>query len=174
MKTTKLAGLVLLFAPLWGCTMFGGPAPTAAWQEGEIVDVPSDRVLWKVALLSMESLGFPRAKLDPASMHMVSGWRNSLAPFSKQGYRTQAEVQMVARGPGHWSIQTRVRKEINETIVRPLDLRYAEWTPVADDQESAVILLKHIQSRFDPTLELEDRPEDPVEAWLDEMDEKGR
>ncbi len=145
--------------------------PDPSWQQGP-VQAPSDRVLWKVSLLSLQKMGFPLAGgLDPSSMVAESGWRNHLAPFSGDGFRVMAEVHMDPLGPGEWDVRTRVKKQRNMSIVKPLDARYAEWEWVADDVTAARVLLQHIRTFLEPGIELKERPEDPIEAFIEKAEE---
>lgn len=169
MKTLRLVALVLV-AGLQSCS-FNPPEPEGIWKEAEIEDVPSDSMLWSLALLSLDKLDFPRAHLDRGSMQIQSGWLNHLAPFSGKGYRLQAEVAMEPLGERRWAVRTRVKKQRNMSIVKPLDPSYAEWEWSEDDEKTAMVLLMHIRSRLAPQLE-ETEQDDAVKRWLEQLDRK--
>lgn len=164
--------LVLAAAALASCSS-APDEPEPLWRDLE-VSAPSDTVLWRVTLLSIRKMGFPLgAGLDQSALVAETGWKNDLAPFKGDGFRSMAEVRMRPVGPGRWSVRARVKKQVNQSIVRPLDLRYAEWEWVEDDERATAILLQHIRSFLDDDLELRDRPDDPVEAYLEERAERG-
>ena len=166
-----LALLVVATGVLSGCGMTQESEPL--WVDAVVDDVPSDRVLWQVTLLSFERLGYARARTDRASMVVESGWKNALAPFSREGYRTKAEVRLEAEGPRRWNVRARVKKQINNSIVNPLDPTYADWEWAEDDSVAARILVQHIRSRFDPEFELRES-QDPIETRLKEIDDTDR
>ncbi|MEW6072897.1 MAG: hypothetical protein AB1726_09955 [Planctomycetota bacterium] len=128
--------------------------PDALWQTVEVAGVPSDGYLWKMALLSCQKLGFPLAAgLDPSSMEITTGWRTDLQPFRGEGTRTQVHLRMTALGRGHWRIAGRVKKQVNEDILRPLDPRYADWKWREDDAGVARILVHHIRAYLDSRID---------------------
>jgi hypothetical protein len=142
---------LLLFLPLLGTASCSTtpPEPDATWQGGEL-PAASNRVLWKVALLVLERQGYPLAGgVDPSSMVITTGWLNSLAPFSGEGFRRKAVVRMKPLGDGLWEVTVRVQRQVNQSL-RPLDLRHADWEWTEDDVEAAQVLLQHIRSRLDP------------------------
>ena len=154
---------------LSGCNTNIESSPT--WVDGAVDEVPSDRVLWQVTLLAFDRLGYKRARTDRASMVVESGWKNTLAPFSGDGFRTKAEVHLEPEGPSRWNVRARVKKQINKSIVNPLDPSYAEWEWVEDDSVAARILIQHIRSRFGPKFKLEERA-DPLNSRLKEIDDR--
>ena len=165
----SLSPSLALFALLsvTSCGSLRDKEPEPLWQEMQ-VEAPSDRVLWKLALLSVEKVGFPLAGgLDPSSGVITSGWRTNLQPFQGEGYRMRAEVRLSPTGPGRWAVGARVKKQINDALVAPLDPTRAEWEWAPDDPLVARVLLQHIRSYLDPEIEIgEESPEDPVEALL--------
>jgi hypothetical protein len=164
-----LVPLLLVLAPVGACAWNSEPEPR--WR-GVEVSAPSDRVLWKVTLLSMEKMGFPLAAgLDPGAMVATSGWRTTLAPFRGQGYRTQAEVRMEPVAPGRWHVDARVKRQTNESLAKPLDPRQAEWEWASDDELAATILLQHVRSFLETEIPLTERPADPIEAYLESIGE---
>jgi hypothetical protein len=159
--------ILLLFCLLGSVSCASSnPEPDPLWQ-GTEVEVASDRVLWKIALFSCRKVGFPLpTALDPATMEIDTAWRNDLQPFRGQGNRTQAQIQMTPAGPGRWHVQTRVKRQRNMALQRPLELDHADWEWVDDDIALARILLQHIRSYVDPTIEARERPDDEIEAFL--------
>ena len=159
---------------LSGCAVIqeslGNREPDPAWQEAE-VHAPSDRVLWKLSLLSLERMGFPKTGgLDPGSGRIESGWQTHLAPFGRQGYRLRAEVEMTPIEPSLWRVRTRVARQSNEAMVAPLDAARAEWKWTSDDTVQAQILLQHISSLLASDLETTEQ-EDPLEALMRSVEE---
>jgi hypothetical protein len=139
-------GLVLVLA---GCsTTPDEPDPT--WRQTE-VNAPSDRVLWKVALLAAKQGGFPlMGGLDPASGVIQTGWRTELQPHRGDGNRQRAEIRMEPRGKSVWLVKARVQRQLNMALASPLDPSRAEWEWAPDNPVKAEVLLRHIVSLFDP------------------------
>lgn len=120
--------------------------PQAQWVH-EKVEAASERVLWDVTFLALEKTGFPLgARIDPAQLRATSGWHISLAPFRRKGFREQCEVRYTPAGVRKYTIEVRVKREINDDIVRPLDLTYAEWEPEPDNPERAHVVLQYIKA----------------------------
>jgi hypothetical protein len=129
-------------------------AKLARWHTLE-VEAPSDRVLWKLTLLVLESQGFaPLAGSDPGARQVESGWKTDPQPFRGEGERRRALVRLTPLVPGRWRLEARVRCEHNQNLVSPLDPARAEWEPAPDDEAAARILLQHIRSRLQPELPL--------------------
>ena len=157
----------VLLLPLLAACSSSRSEPEPSWQTTQLVDVPSDGVLWKVALYSCEKVGFPLAMgLDPSTMEITTAWRTDLQPFSRDGNRTQAHVKMTPVGPGQWQVTARVKKQINVDLMNPLDPRRAKWEWVADDTTTAAVLVHHIRAYLDPRIDPKDRPADEVDAAL--------
>lgn len=169
MRRASKTLMVLALACAAGCASTA-KEPSPDWQSSEL-EAPSDRVLWKVALQSLQRRGFPLgAGLDRGSMTVESGWRNDLQPFSGEGMRLAAELHMVPVRRGVWRVEARVKKQVNQNLGRPLDPRFAEWEWTADETEEARILVQHIRSLLDPAIEPVERVDDPVEAYLEARD----
>ena len=130
-------------------------AKEARWQTLE-VSAPSDRVVWQLTLLSIDSQGYPLASGSDAGARQVeSGWKTDMQPFRGEGERRRAVVKLTPLSPGRWKLEARVRCEHNQNLVTPLDPVRAEWKHAADDESAAKILLQHIGARLRPELELE-------------------
>lgn len=133
-------------------------AKKARWQEAEVA-APSDRVLWQLTLLSLQSQGYPLASgSDPGSRQVESGWKTDMQPFKGEGERRRAVVKLTPVERGKWKVEARVRCEHNQNLVSPLDPVRAEWEPAADDESAAKVLLRHIQARLKPELEVKPKP----------------
>jgi len=146
-KVLRLAPIAFLCLALASCTSTP-KEPDALWAEAEI-QVGSQRILREVAVLSLERQGFPiGAGIDPEGLSITTSWRNHLAPFRGEGYRQQAVIQAEPLGSGRFRVSVRVKKQINQSIAKPLDLSYAEWEWVEDDEDMARILLQHVRSYF--------------------------
>lgn len=129
-------------------------AKQARWRTLE-VSAPSDRVLWQLALLALQSQGYPLgAGTDPGARQLESGWKTDLQPFKGDGRRWRALVRMTPLEPGRWKLEARVKCEKNQNLVTPLDAVRAEWEHASDDEAQAQILLQHIRSRLQPELEI--------------------
>ena len=126
------------------------------------VAAPSDRVLWELILLSVQNMGFPLAAgTDPGARQVESGWKTDMQPFKGEGRRWRATVRMTPVEKGHWKLEARVMCEKNDNLVAPLDPVRAEWTQTNDDEQTAAILLHHVQSRLKPELEVKPPTNEP-------------
>jgi hypothetical protein len=135
--------------------------PDPTWREAEI-EAPSERVLWKVALGALDRMGWPLAAgLDPSAGVAATGWKSDLHPFKGQGFRTLAELQIEPVASGRWRVRARVKKQVNDSLVKPLDARYADWKWTADDPALAAILIQHIQSELGIELEFDQASDGP-------------
>jgi hypothetical protein len=133
-------------------------AKEARWRELEVA-APSDRVLWQLVLLSLSNQGYPLGPgTDPGQREVESGWKTDLQPFRGEGKRARAVVRMTPLDKGRWTLSARVRIELNQNLVSPLDPVRAEWKPAPDDEAAALILLQHVQARLGPELEVRPRP----------------
>lgn len=130
----------------------------ARWKTLE-VEAPSDRLLWQLTLLSLQTQGYPLgAGTDPGARQVESGWKTDMQPFKGDGRRWRAVVRMSPIEPGRWKLEARVKTERNDNLVSPLDPVRAEWKPTADDEQKAQIILQHIRARLNPELEVQAKP----------------
>ncbi len=140
----------VLLALLPACAALGNGEPSADWKEIEVA-APSETVLFKLALLTVESLGYPIAGgTDPHAGVIVSGWKTSLAPFKGEGYRLRAELEVEPVGSSRFKVRAHVQKQTNEALVNPLDPSRAEWEWTGDDPVQAEVLLQHVRSAVEP------------------------
>jgi hypothetical protein len=166
MKLLRTTAAVLVLALLGACNS-APKEPDGTWIRGN-VEASSNRVLWRVTLLAMDKLGFPRSPhVDPNSLHCESGWKTQLQPFRGQGTRHMAVVDMTPVGDGTWDLKVRVKLQVNMTLAKPLDPTYAEWEWRNDDYRAAQVLLQHIKTYLPSTIEVRERPKDPLEGMLD-------
>ena len=121
-----------------------------------------------MALRACDKMGFPIGSgLDTSSMVIETGWRTNLQPFRGEGTREKAELRMEPVERGVWRIQARVKRQRNMSLAQPLDPRYADWEWTQDDDVTARLLVQHVRSYLAPDIELVDRPDDPIEAYLE-------
>ncbi|QDU66688.1 hypothetical protein [Engelhardtia mirabilis] len=148
---SALARLLLLVLPLSvfvGCsTTPREPKPT--WREAE-VSAPSENVLRVMSIGALERLGYKKVESDPTGLQITSGWRNSLAPFSGDGYRVMAEIEYEPLRAGAWSVRVRVKRQVNMSMVNPNDPAFAKWEWGPDDVQEAGVLLQQLRSSLDP------------------------
>lgn len=148
--------LALLALPAAACTSYARQealdSKEARWSTIE-VDAPSDRVVWQLALLALQSQGYPLASgTDPGARAVQSGWKTDLQPFRGEGERRRAMMRLAALEPGRWKVEARVQVEHNKNLVSPLDPARADWKPSADDEMAARTLLQHVRARLAPEL----------------------
>lgn len=160
----KILGLLVALVALMSSCSLKRDIPED-WQKLE-VNAPSDRILWKVANMSLNSRGFPRGKLSLADMEIETGWRNDLSPFRGRGHRTKAFVEMDPVEKGRWLVRARVHKERNMNLGRPLSLPDAEWEQLEDDKIVAQVILQHIFSLLPDDFEVREEV-DPIDQLME-------
>jgi len=153
LPSRALSFLLFALLALATCACSSKPdEPDPSWKEVE-VESRSERVLWNVLVLALQRQGYPLgAELDEPRLVALSGWRNHLAPFKGKGYRLRAELRAESVGGTRYRVSARVSKQLNQALVRPVDLAYAQWEWTDDDELAAEILLRHVESYFDPVL----------------------
>lgn len=147
------------------------PEPT--WVE-DVVSAPSETVLWQATLSNLWRLGYPvGSQANPNTMTILTGWKTQLSPFRGKGYRLMADIHFVpteasSDGTPTWDVDVRVKKQVNMSLVKPLDPQYAEWEWRDDDEWEAAILLRHILADFPPTDILSDPEEGPSDVLVED------
>lgn len=121
----------------------------AAWVSAQL-PAASDRVLWEVTKLSIESAGFKMFTdgFDPVERTAQSAWELDLHPFKGEGFRERVHVSYDPAGPGRVELSVRVEHEINNNIARPTDPSYADWKKAPDNEARAEVILQQIRSRL--------------------------
>jgi len=162
MRQLFLSCCLLVTLPAAGCESVARQEAQAEkearWKTIEVA-APSDRMVWQLMLLALQSKGYPLAGgTDPGSRQVESGWKTDLQPFRGEGNRKRAVLKLSPIEKGRWKVEARVRVEKNENLVTPLDATRAEWKPTGDDAAEAAVLLQHVQARLRPELEF-DEPE---------------
>jgi hypothetical protein len=133
------------------------------WSAGEL-SAPSERILWQVTVMALEKHKFPiGADIDPVAMEAISGWRNQLQPFRRQGYRERAHVRYSHVGGGDYEVEVRVEHEVNTELAKPLDLQYAKWEEAPDDTEEARVILQRIKAYMGGEFEVSPKERMPWE-----------
>lgn len=146
------------------CSSPGSREPDATWAEGEF-ETDSSRVLWEFSVLALDKVGFPLgSKVDPGRMVAITGWRTSLSPFRGRGFRQMAVLEINRLPEGGHGVRVRVKHQVNESLVRPTDLTYAEWKWQPDDETTARIVLQHIRAYVATELDLTEKEVDPFEV----------
>jgi hypothetical protein len=140
----------LLLGLLFLCSCKSTPEePEGFWAKAEL-QAASEKILDETTQLALHKQGYPGRRGLESDLSIETLWQNHLAPFRGQGYRLQALVKYTPLGAGRYECAVRVKKQKNQALVRPLDLSYAEWEWVEDDEDSARILLQLIRSYFGP------------------------
>lgn len=134
------------------------PPEEPGWMEAEL-EAPTDHIMWRAMLESIEKEGFPLGTgLNPGELRVVSGWNNEPAPFRRQGFREKAELKC-ERGDGRYLLDIRVLREMNDDIIRPLDLSYAKWVPDGINEDRAHRIVAYMRSFLGEQIETTSAPE---------------
>jgi len=147
-----VARLLLVLLPvlaLESCALMSPSEPDPNWRMAD-VSAPSENVLRVMSIGALERLGYKKVESDPTGLHISTGWRNSLAPFSGDGYRVMAEIEYSPISAGIWSVRVRVKRQFNMSMIKPNDASFAEWEWGPDDVEEASVLLQQLRSSLDP------------------------
>jgi hypothetical protein len=157
-----IACLALMAVPFLGACNSTPEEPEPSWIE-EFIVAPSERLLWETTLQTLGRLGYPvGSAANSNDLTITTGWKNQLSPFRGRGFRNQVDVTMVYEAEGEgWTVDVRVKKQVNMALVRPLDPAYAEWEWRNDDEWGAAIILQHVMSAFPPR-EIYDAERDPA------------
>jgi len=159
----KLAITLATATLLTACAgLRGNDEPDPLWASG-LIEAPSERVVREMITTALRRVGFNIGTgMDPVQQMAVSGWKTSLHPFKGKGFRLQAEIQYAALDAGRYSLDVRVRKQLNQALSRPLDPGAAKWEWTEDDLSAARVLLQHIRSAFAPALDVGKPPRGPM------------
>ena len=159
--TTAVLGLLLALLPACNTTP---KEPDPAWRSAE-VNAPTRAILWDMTVAALEREGYPvGTRLDPDSLVAETGWAEERAPFSGDGVRRRAVVQYRSLGDARWEVDVRIKQQRNMSL-RPLDRDYDEWEWVADDAESAAVLLGRIRGALGPEIELSTPGSDDLDRY---------
>jgi hypothetical protein len=151
-QPVPLAALLLAIGFCLGSC--AAPQAEPQWIEREI-GAGNDQLLMDCTALAIQKSGFPVSSgIDPNHLVVVSGWKISLAPFRRKGYREQCEVRYQRLAPRRYKVSIRVRHEMNDDILHPLDLTYAKWVSQPDDPNRARMVMQHIQSLLGTGVEI--------------------
>lgn len=132
------------------CVLLAGCASIEPeWVSGQ-TSAASDRVLWEVTRIALESQHFHVLTdgFDPITHTAQSAWQMDLHPFRGEGFRERVHVTYQAAGPGRVELSVRVEHEINNNIAKPTDPNYADWKKDVDNPARAKVILQQIQSRL--------------------------
>jgi hypothetical protein len=169
MRTLLSWSLGFLLVTTSSCSMTPDE-PEPVWRTLEVA-APTDHMVWQLTLLSLQNLGYPLASGTDSGAHQVeTGWKMDMQPFRGEGQRVRAVVKMSPVERGRWKVEARVRREVNDNLVSPLDPTRAQWKPAEDDVGLANMILMHVRARLAPELEIQ--PEaDPA---ADFVEKRGR
>ncbi len=122
-----------------------GPAEEEGWVTRQLRDGPPSRDLVRACQVAFVRAEFPPGEADPATGRIESGWLVELAPYSRNGRRSRAEVRIQELpGPGGYELKVRVVVEGNQEVHKPLDAAEAEWEFRGFSVERAREVLQHI------------------------------
>lgn len=147
MRTTLAwSGLALAVLAGAGCSLFeSGPDPEQAWESQDLQSGPPRRDLMKACEWAVLQADFPVSERDDVAGRVVSGWNVNLSPFSYQGTRSRATIEVEDLGqPSAYRIRVRVEVQRNQEVHRTLDLSEAEWEDDGFDQVRARIVLQQV------------------------------
>lgn len=148
-----LVALVLSLVSLAACNSARKPGEVTGDEPDPVliqkeITCRSERILDEITRLALSKQGYPGARGLEQDLSIETLWQNHLGTRKGEGYRQQALVRYKPLGGDRYELQVRVKRQINQSIVRPTDLSYAEWEWVDDDERAAQILAQLIQSYF--------------------------
>jgi len=149
----------LAASALLGALLLGGLAACQTSRPSGVVTsagfpAPDQEIVYHSALRALGEQGFS-ADLelsDAAAGTIVTRWKNSLQPFSGQGYRDQATVTIrpVAGRSGYYAVDTQVIRQFNDNMVQPSNLVTAEWKRDTRVSELEMLISRRIETYFLP------------------------
>jgi hypothetical protein len=143
-------GLVAALALLAGCQ--SGPPKGEMASDG--FPAPDRELVFEAALDAMRAQGFTpdRDATSEQTGIIVSRWKLSLQPFSGQGYRDQATMQIldVPGRAGYYNLRTKVVREKNSNMTQPSNPIVANWGDAERVAEIESILNQRVELFFLP------------------------
>ncbi|TAJ15799.1 MAG: hypothetical protein EPO68_12235, partial [Planctomycetota bacterium] len=142
---SALASLPLLLAALLGllalaaCNSSRKPGHVSGDEPDPVIvhkeiTCRSERILDEITRLALSKQGYPGARGLEQDLSIETLWQNHLGTRKGEGYRQQAIVRYKPLGDDRYELGVRVKRQKNQSIVRPTDLSYAEWEWVDDDE----------------------------------------
>jgi len=153
MKNSSLALVLsaLVLLPLAACSG-GGAATGTAPSDG--FPAPSKDFVFNVSaeVLRKQGLSPSMEESSRQTWTVVTHWRNSPAPFSRQGYRERAtvKIQDVPDRPGYYFTETQVVRQQNDNIKDPSNMVVADWSNEQRDGDRELAINRLIEMHFLP------------------------
>jgi hypothetical protein len=145
-----LAGLLTALLALSACQ--SGPPKGETASDG--FPAPDRELVFEAALDAMRAQGFTpdRDATSETTGVIVSRWKLSLQPFSSQGYRDQATIQIydVPNRPGYYNVRSKVVREHNGNMTQPGNPIVAKWGDAERVAEVEQILNQRVELAFLP------------------------
>ena len=129
-----------------GCSLLSSaPDPEEAWVEQEIHDGPPRRDLLRACEWAVLRSEFPVSDRDEVAGRVTSGWDVNLAPYSKQGTRSRAVLEVVELSERNaYRVRARVEVQRNQEVHQTLELAAADWEDDGFDMTRARIVLQQV------------------------------
>lgn len=145
-----LFGCALFF--LEGCSSFSvDPEAEENWVIYQLEGGPPRRDLLSSCRWAIHRAELPPGETDLVAGWVKSGWDISLAPYSKQGTRTQATIEVTGlEGHNNYEIRIQVLVQTNQEIHHTLELSAAEWENSGFDRVRARVILQHLLLQVKP------------------------
>jgi hypothetical protein len=148
-----LVAVLLALASLGACNSTRKPGEISGNEPDPVlihkeITCRSERILDEITRLALSKQGYPGARGLEQDLSIETLWQNHLGTRKGEGYRQQAVVRYKPLGDDKYELGVRVKRQKNQSIVRPTDLSYAEWEWTADDERAAQILAQLIHSYF--------------------------
>ncbi len=83
---------------------------------------------------------------------LVSRWRASLSPFSRDGFRDKATLRIhpVEGRPGYWRTETNVVRQVNEEMTDPGNPMVADWGGDTRNTSMETLINRRVEMNFLP------------------------
>ena len=155
MRASRLPAVVALALALVACQSGGGGAATEGGVRSDGFPAPSRYAIYDTAQRVLREQQMA-VDTDASSMEggvVVSRWRASLSPFSREGFREKATVRIVpvAGRTGYWRTETNVVRQINADTRQPDNAMAADWTEDARNPQLEALINRRIEMFFLPS-----------------------
>lgn len=153
MRRLHLVALAPAVLVLAACQS-GGSGEVAGAVRSDGFPAPSQYAVWHTArqVFHEQQLAIDDENSSAQTGVLVSHWRASLSPFSRDGHRDRATVRVypVEGRPGYFRTETNVVRQINADMRDPGNPMAADWGNDTRNQQMETLINRRIEMFFLP------------------------
>lgn len=156
MRWIRFAVVLTLALPLAACQ---GDARNPSASKGGVrsdgFPAPSRFTVWDTAqrVVREQRMAVDTDASSAEAGIVVSRWRSSLSPFSREGYREKATIRIlpVEGRSGYWRTETNVVRQMNADTRQPDNAMAADWTNDERNFQLEALINRRIEMFFLPS-----------------------